>query len=120
MKYWNTIGRTNILYEWEQKQTSGDGGCHLPLICKLSEYEYQIFCDIRLVCHGEMTSSGSIQRMENEAVKTIMYGQVETLRISVYGFEGNKIIEETPVLAVRKVKDSIIIVNILLKEENKE
>lgn len=78
------------------------------------------FAIFGLFADGEMISSGSIQRMENEAVKTIMNGQAETLRISVFGFEGNKIIEETPVLAVRKVKDSSIIVNMLVKEENKE
>lgn len=78
------------------------------------------FAIFGLFAKEEMTSSGSIQRMENEAVKTIMYGQVETLRISVYGFEGNKIIVKTPVPTVRKAKDSSIIVNMLLKEENKE
>ena len=78
------------------------------------------FAIFGLFADGVMASSGSIQRMENEAVKTIMNGQVGTLRISIYDFEGNKIIEETPVLAVRKVKDSSIIVNMLLKEGNKE
>lgn len=75
------------------------------------------FAIFGLFVNEEMINNGSIQSMENEAVRIIMSGQVESLRISVYGFKGDTIIEETPVLAIRKVKDSIIIANMLLKEE---
>jgi len=75
------------------------------------------FAIFGLFANEEMINNGSIQSMENEAVRIIMSGQVESLRISVYGFKGDTIIEETPVLAIRKVKDSIIIANMLLKEE---
>ena len=75
------------------------------------------FAIFGLFANGEMINNGSIQTMENEAVRIIMSGQIESLRISVYGFKGNTIIEETPVLAIRKVKDSIIIANMLLKEK---
>lgn len=75
------------------------------------------FAIFGLFTNEEMINNGSIQSMENEAVRIIMSRQVESLRISVYGFKGDTIIEETPVLAIRKVKDSIIIANMLLKEE---
>lgn len=75
------------------------------------------FAIFGLFVNEEMINNGSIQSMENEAVRIIMSGQVESLRISVYGFKGDTIIEETPVWAIRKVKDSIIIANMLLKEE---
>ena len=76
------------------------------------------FATFGLFADGEMINSGSIQRMENEALRIIMNGQAEALRISVYGFKGDTIIEETPVLAYRRVKNDIIIANMLLKGEN--
>lgn len=76
------------------------------------------FATFGLFVDGEMINSGSIQRLENEAMRMIMSGQAEALRISVYGFEGDTVIEATPVLAYRKVEDSIIIANMLLNEEN--
>lgn len=75
------------------------------------------FAIFGLFANEKMINNGSIQSMENEAVRIIMSEQIESLRISVYGFKGDIIIEETPVLAIRKVKDSIIIANMLLKEE---
>jgi len=78
------------------------------------------FATFGLFVDGEMINSGSIQRLENEAVRMIMSGQTEALRISVYGFEDDTVIEATPVLAYRKVKDSIIIANMLLKGENED
>lgn len=73
-----------------------------------------------LFANEEMINNGSIQSMENEAVRIIISGQIESLRISVYGFKGDTIIEGTPILAIRKVEDSIIIANMLLKEETKD
>lgn len=73
------------------------------------------FATFGLFADGEMISCGSIPRMENEAIRIIMRGQAETLRISVYDLKDDTVIEGTPVLAYRKVKDSIIIVNMLLE-----
>ena len=78
------------------------------------------FATFGLFVDGKMVNNGSIQRLENEAVRMIMSGQAEALRISVYGFEGDTVIEATPVLAYRKVKDNIIIANMLLKGENED
>lgn len=49
------------------------------------------FATFGLFKDGRMIDSGSIHRMENEALRMIMGGQAEALRISVYGFEGDDI-----------------------------
>lgn len=66
---------------------------------------------------GKMIESGSIHRMENEAFRMIMSGQAEALRISVYGFVGDDITEDTCVLSYRRVGNSIIVANMLAKED---
>lgn len=73
------------------------------------------FATFGLFADGNMINNGSIQSMENEAIRIILNGQAEALRISVYSFECDTIIEETMVLSYRKVKDSIFITNMLLK-----
>ena len=74
------------------------------------------FAAFGLFAEGKLLSSGSIQLMENEAIRLIMGGRYESLAISVYGFEGEKVIEETRVLSLRKVKEEIYIANMLLKD----
>lgn len=75
------------------------------------------FATFGLFADGQMIDSGSIQRMENEAIRIIINGQAEALHISVFGFDGDRVIEGIPVLAVRKNKDCIIIANMLLDNE---
>lgn len=77
------------------------------------------FATFGLFIDGSMINSGSIQKMENEAIRMLMTGQVEILTVSIYGFDGDNIIEETRVLSYRRIKDTIYITNMLLKgEEN--
>lgn len=78
------------------------------------------FATFGLFKDGRMIDSGSIQRMENEALRMIMCGQAEALRISVYGFEGDTVIEKTPLLSYREVNGNILISNMLLEEENEK
>lgn len=73
------------------------------------------FATFGLFADGIMINNGSIQSMENEAIRIILNGQAEALTISVYSFQGDTIIEETMVLSYRKVNDSIYIANMLLK-----
>lgn len=75
------------------------------------------FATFGLFAEGKLLSTGSIQLMENEAIRLIMGGRYESLAISVYGFEGEKVIEETRVLSLRKVNEEIYIANMLLKTE---
>lgn len=78
------------------------------------------FAAFGLFRDGQMMDSGSIHRMENEATRMIMNGEADTLRISVYGFEGDNIVEEICVLSYRKVNDDIIVVNMLPNREQQE
>ena len=73
-----------------------------------------------LFANGKMIDSGSIQRMENEALRGIINGEADAFHISVFSFEGDTVKEETPVLAIRKNKERIIISNMLLKLDDKK
>ena len=63
-----------------------------------------------------MTDSGSIHAMENEATRRILSGQAEAAHISVFDFDGDKVVEKTPVLSLRRSNDNIIIANMLLPD----
>lgn len=78
------------------------------------------FATFGLFCEGKLIDNGSIHRMENEAIRTIMNKQADALTISVFGFKGDTIIEETPVLSYRKIGNNIIIANMLLKGGNEK
>lgn len=71
------------------------------------------FATFGLFLDGRMVNSGSIQLMENEAIRMIVSGQAENVRISVFGIDGDTVVEKTPVLSYRLVVDSIFIVNML-------
>lgn len=76
------------------------------------------FATFGLFVGGDMMDSGSIHAMENEATRRILSGQSETAHISVFGFDGDKVIEKTPVLALRRNNNDIIIANMLLPDSS--
>lgn len=71
------------------------------------------FATFGLFIDGKMTNSGSIQLMENEAIRMIMSRQAENIRISVFDIDGDTVVEKMPILSYRLVVDSIFIVNML-------
>ena len=87
---------------------------------KSRDMKIKNFATFGLFKDGRMIDSGSIHRMENEALRMIMGRQAEALRISVYGFNGDTVIEKTPVLSYREVNGNILIANMLLEEENEK
>ena len=74
------------------------------------------FATFGLFVDGDMTDSGSIHAMENEATRRILSGQAEAAHISVFDFEGDKVVEITPVLSLRRNNNDIIIANMLLPD----
>lgn len=74
------------------------------------------FATFGLFVDGDMIDSGSIHAMENEATRRILSGQSETAHVSVFGFDGDKVVEKTPVLSLRRNNDNIIIANMLLPD----
>lgn len=74
------------------------------------------FATFGLFVDGDMTDSGSIHAMENEATRKILSGQAEAAHISVFDFDGDKVVEETPVLSLRRNNNDIIIANMLLPD----
>lgn len=74
------------------------------------------FATFGLFVDGDMTDSGSIHAMENEATRRILNGQAEAAHISVFDFEGEKVVEKTPVLSLRRNNNDIIIANMLLPD----
>lgn len=67
---------------------------------------------------GEIIDSGSIHAMENEATRRILSGQSEAAHISVFDFDGDKVVEKAPVLSLRRNNDNIIIANMLLPDNS--
>lgn len=76
------------------------------------------FATFGLFVGGDMIDSGSIHAMENEATRRILSGQAEAAHISVFDFEGDKVIEKTPVLSLRKNNNDIFIANMLLPDNS--
>lgn len=76
------------------------------------------FATFGLFVDGDMIDSGSIHAMENEATRRILSGQAEAAHVSVFGFDGDKVIEETPVLSLRRNNNDIIIANMLLPDSS--
>lgn len=74
------------------------------------------FATFGLFVDGDMTDSGSIRAMENEATRRILSGQAEAAHISVFDFDGDKVVEKTPVLSLRRNNNDIIIANMLLPD----
>lgn len=74
------------------------------------------FATFGLFVDSDMIDSGSIHAMENEATRRILSGQAEAAHISVFDFEGDKVIEKTPVLSLRRNNNDIIIANMLLPD----
>lgn len=74
------------------------------------------FATFGLFVDGDMTDSGSIHAMENEATRRILSGQSEAAHISVFDFDGDKVVEKTPVLSLRRNNNDIIIANMLLPD----
>ncbi len=74
------------------------------------------FAAFGLFVDGKMLDSGSIHAMENEATRRILSGQSEAAHVSVFGFDGDKVVEKTPVLSLRRSNDNIIIANMLLPD----
>lgn len=74
------------------------------------------FATFGLFVDGDMTDSGSIHAMEKEATRRILSGQAEAAHISVFDFEGDKVVEKTPVLSLRRNNNDIIIANMLLPD----
>lgn len=74
------------------------------------------FATFGLFVDGDMTDSGSIHAMENEATRKLLSGQAEAAHISVFDFDGNKVVEKTPVLSLRRNNNDIIIANMLLPD----
>lgn len=74
------------------------------------------FATFGLFVDGDMIDSGSIHVMENEATRRILSGQVEAAHISVFDFEGDNVVEKTPVLSLRRNNNDIIIANMLLPD----
>lgn len=71
------------------------------------------FATSGLFIDGRMINSGSIQLMENEAIRMIMSGQAENIRISVFDIDGDTVVEKMSILSYRLVVASIFIVNML-------
>lgn len=76
------------------------------------------FATFGLFVDGDMTDSGSIHAMENEATRRILSGQSEAAHISVFDFDGDKVVEKTPVLSLRRNNNDIIIANMLLPDNS--
>ncbi|MFS2832973.1 hypothetical protein [Bacteroides uniformis] len=76
------------------------------------------FATFGLFVDGDMIDSGSMHAMENEATRRILSGQAEAAHISVFGFDGDKVVEKTPVLSLRRNNNDIIIVNMLLPDSS--
>lgn len=76
------------------------------------------FATFGLFVKGDMIDSGSIHAMENEATRKILSGQAEAAHISVFDFEGDKVIEKTPVLSLRRNNNDIFIANMLLPDNS--
>lgn len=76
------------------------------------------FATFGLFVDGEMIDSGSIHAMENEATRRILSGQSEAAHISVFDFDGDKVVEKVPVLSLRRNNDDIIIANMLLPDNS--
>ena len=76
------------------------------------------FATFGLFVDGDMIDSGSIHAMENEAIRKILSGQAEAAHISVFDFEGDKVIEKTPVLSLRRNNNDIFIANMLLPDNS--
>lgn len=76
------------------------------------------FATFGLFVDGDMIDSGSIHAMENEATRRILSGQAEAAHISVFDFEGDKVIEKTPVLSLRRNNNDIFIANMLLPDNS--
>lgn len=76
------------------------------------------FATFGLFVDGDMIDSGSIHAMENEATRKILSGQAEAAHISVFDFEGDKVIEKTPVLSLRRNNNDIFIANMLLPDNS--
>lgn len=76
------------------------------------------FATFGLFVDGDMIDSGSIHAMENEATRKILSGQAEAAHISVFDFEGDKVIEKTPVLSLRRNNNDIFIANMLLSDNS--
>ena len=74
------------------------------------------FATFGLFVDGDMIDSGSIHAMENEATRRILSGQAEAAHISVFDFDGDKVVEKTPVLSLRRSNNDIIIANMLLPD----
>ena len=74
------------------------------------------FATFGLFVDGDMIDSGSIHAMENEATRRILSGQAEAAHISVFDFDGDKVVEKTPVLSLRN--NDIIIANMLLPDNS--
>lgn len=74
------------------------------------------FATFGLFVDGDMTDNGSIHVMENEATRRILSGQAEAAHISVFDFDGDKVVEKTPVLSLRRNNNDIIIANMLLPD----
>lgn len=74
------------------------------------------FATFGLFVDGDMIDSGSIHAMENEATRRILSGQAEAAHISVFDFEGDEVIEKTPVLSLRRNNNDIFIANMLLPD----
>ncbi len=72
------------------------------------------FATFGLFVEGNMIDSGSMHAMENEAARRILNRQSEAAHISVFDFDGDKVIEKTPVLSLRRNNNDIIIANMLL------
>jgi len=64
------------------------------------------FATFGLFVDGDMIDSGSIHAMENEATRRILSGQEEAAHISVFDFDGDKVIEKTPVLSHMLLPDN--------------
>lgn len=76
------------------------------------------FATFGLFVDGDMIDSGSIHAMENEATRKILSGQAEAAHISVFDFEGDKVIEKTSVLSLRRNNNDIFIANMLLPDNS--
>lgn len=76
------------------------------------------FATFGLFVDGDMIDSGSIHAMENEATRKILSGQAEAAHISIFDFEGDKVIEKTPVLSLRRNNNDIFIANMLLPDNS--
>lgn len=76
------------------------------------------FATFGLFVEGNMIDSGSMHAMENEAARRILNGQSEAAHISVFDFDGDKVIEKTPVLSLRRNNNDIIIANMLLPDSS--